>query len=262
MINCINILHQFKVAIQCCNKNIDSTSNDSITHILNLSSCGRNNENKNFDEIISDLNDMINIAQTTLNSIIDKKTYNAMKLCNLNFMIREKYDALLIVCDKLTEYINDFYKNTWINNNSTINEHNFEHRPFVSNNNEPPLDEMNNLINRVLISVEKLYKKHTDLKVENEDDILLKYLIIKPLSLDLEDFDIISINKQYKNVLKLSVGNDILKSCLPLFEQYAMLAQYFITQQTMVYRVLSKMNYVLSVLFTDLASNVNYKNLN
>jgi len=211
------------------------------------------------DEIISDLNEMINLSQSKLNLIIDKKTHNAMKLCNLNFMLREKYDALLIMCSQLTEYIEDFYKNTWINNNSTIKEHHFEYQPFVANNNKPALNEMNNLINQVLLSVEKLYKKQIDLKSGNEDDMLLKCLIVQPLSSDLEDFNLISINKQFKNVLKLSVGDNLLKSCLPLFEQYTMLVQYFITQQTMAYRVLSKMNYVLSVLFTDLALNVSYK---
>lgn len=257
MINCINILQQFKVAIQCYNKNIDSTSNDSVTSLLNLS---YGHKNKSFDEIISDLNEMIILSQSKLNLIIDSKTHNAMKLCNLNFLVREKYDALLDMCNQLTEYIEDFYKNIWINNNSTIEEHHFEHQPFVSNNNKPPLNEMNNLINQVLLSIEKLYKKQIDQEMKNkDDDMLLKCLIVQPLSSDLEDFNLISINKHLKNVLKLSVGDNVLKSCLPLFEQYTMLLQYFITQQTMVYRVLSKMNYVLSVLFTDLALNVSYK---
>jgi len=174
-------------------------------------------------------------------------------------MVREKYDELLIMCSQLTEYIEDFYKNIWINNNSTIKEHSFEHQPFVANNNKPALSEMNNLINQVLLSIEKLYKKQVELKMENEDDMLLKCQIVQSLSSDLEDFNLISINKHLKIVLKLSVGDNVLKSCLPLFEQYTMLLQYFIMQQTMVYRVLSKMNYVLSVLFTDLASNVSYK---
>lgn len=257
MINYINILQQFKVAIQCCSNNIDYTSNDSVTFILNLSSC--NDKNEHFDKIITSLSDMINLAQSRLNSIIDKKLHNAMKLCNMNFMVRETYDALLILCDELTQYINDFYKNTWIYNNSTINEHYFEPQPFVSNNNELQLDEINNLINQILISIEKLHKKHIDIETENNDDILLKCQIVEPLSCDLENFNLISINKQFKNILKLSVGNNVLKSCLPLFEQYGMIVQYFITQQTMAYRVVSKMNYLLSVLFTDLASNVIYR---
>lgn len=215
-----------------------------------------NKDCKTSDEIIKSIDNIVSVAQKALDSILDKKTFHAMKLCNISFIVSEKYNATLLLCDQLKEYIDQLYKNIWISQSNTVNKHNFEHQSFVSDTNEPPLEEINSLVNQVLISVEKLYKKHYDIQTENEDNKLLKYLIIQPLSADLKDCDLVSINKQLKNVLKLGVGDNVLRSCLPLFEQYASLVQYFITLQTTVYRVLSKMNYLLSSLFTDLASNV------
>lgn len=246
------------MSIQGCNENIDSTSSDSVTSLLNLSTCDCSNktkENKPSEEITSVIDKTIILTQKTLNSIIDQKTDRAMKLCELNFIARDKYDASIVMCDNLSEYIKNLYKKVWINKSNTINKHDFKRHPFVSDTNESPLEEVDSLLNQVLKSVEKLYKKHTVNETECEDK-LLKCLIIQPLSSDLENCDLSSINNQLKNVIKLSVNDNILGSCLPLFEQYALLVQYFITQQTMVYRVLSKMNYLLSTLFTDLASNV------
>lgn len=178
-----------------------------------------------------------------------------MKLCNVNFIIREKYDATVIVCEQLTEYITSFYKNVWINESNTINKYKFEFQPFISDVNEPSLIEINSLVNQMLKSIEKLHKKYSELNAENDDEKKLKNLI-QPLSLDLYDCNLTSINKQLKKVLRSSIGNSILRSCHPIFKQYILLVQYFITQQTMVYRVLSKMNYLLASLFTDLALNV------
>lgn len=247
------------MAIQSCNKNIDSTSNDSVTTLLNVSFpvYGSSNKScKTSDEIIQSIDNIISNAQTTLEAILDKKTFYAMKLCSINFIVSEKYNSALILCDQLKEYIDLLYKNVWISQSNSINRHNFERLTFISDSNEPPLEEINNLVNQVLLSVEKLYKKHSGLQTKNEDTKLLKYLIVQPLSADLKDCDLISINKQLKNVLKLGVGDNVFRSCLPIFEQYALLVQYFITLQTTTYRVLSKMNYLLSSLFTDLASNV------
>lgn len=230
---------------------------NSVTSLFSLlSSDSSENKQKKSEEIITDLNEIINLTQKTLDSITDKKTYHAMKLCDVSFISKEKYDAAVVVCDQLKEYINKFYKNIWINENNTINQHNFERKTFETGFNEPPLDKINSLLNLLLKSVEKLYKKHTDTTTIDDDDKLLKYLIIHPLSADLEDCNINSINKQLKFVLESSVGNNVLRTCRPLFDQYSLLLQFFITQQTMVYRVLSKMNYLLSTLFTDLATNV------
>lgn len=258
MVNSINILQQFNVVLESCDENLESTSIDSIISLLNNVSCDSLNKNINIPagDIATKLNGVIEAAQNVLNSIRDKKTYHAMKLSNVNFIVREKYEAAVLMCCKLTEYINSFYKNEWINESNTVHKHNFEHQPFVSNSNEPPLEEINTLVNQVLKSVEKLYKKHNDVKVENDDEKLLKSSIVLPLTSDLENCDLISINMQLKNVLQLSNGDNVLKSCRPLLEQYALLVQYFITQQTMVYRVLAKMNYLLSTLFTDLTTNV------
>lgn len=230
---------------------------DSVTSLFSLLSnnSSENKQNKS-EEITTDLNVIIDLTLKTLDSITDKKTYQATKLCGVSFTSKEKYDAAVTVCDQLTEYINKFYKNVWINKNNTINNHNFERQTFTTGFNEPPLEEINSLLNLLLKSVEKLYKKHSDIKTNNEDDKLLKNLIIHPLSADLEDCNINSINKQLKYVLESSVGNNVLRTCRPLFEQYSLLVQFFITQQTMVYRVLSKINYLLSTLFTDLATNV------
>ncbi|VVC30846.1 ATPase, dynein-related, AAA domain,von Willebrand factor, type A,AAA+ ATPase domain,P-loop [Cinara cedri] len=258
LINGINILQQFKVAIQCCNENIDFKSTDSITTIFNLSSCAyysKSKSNKTSNEILNDIDNMINLTQNSLNSLMDKKTYCAMKLSNVNFVTQENYKTAVDMCDKLREYIIGFYKDIWINDSNTLNKHNFKCQSFVTENNEQPLEEMNNFISQVLKSIEKLYKKQLEIKSENEEKKLLKYLIIQPLSSDLEDCDLASITNQFKNILKLSVGDNLLKVCRPLFEQYILLVQYFITQQTMVYRVLVKMSYLLSTLFTDLASN-------
>lgn len=247
------------MVIESCSENIDSTSNDSVTTLLNISFPVGNSSYKDYktsDEIIKSIDNIVSVAQKALNSIIDKKTFHAMKLCNISFIVSEKYNAALLLCDQLREYIDQLYKSIWISQSNTINKHNFERQSFISDTNEPPLEEINSLVNQVLISVEKLYKKHSDIQTENEDNKLLKYLIIQPLSEDLKDCDLVSINKQLKNVLKLGVGDNVLRSCLPLFEQYALLVQYFITLQTTIYRVLSKMNYLLSSLFTDLASNV------
>lgn len=210
------------------------------------------------EEIISTLDDTINLTQNALNSIVDKQTYHNMKLCNVSFMIREKYDAAVIVSKQLTDYINNFYKNEWINQSNTIHKHQFEFQPFLSDVNEPSLIEINSLVNQMLKSIEKLHKKYTDIKTEDDNEKILKYLI-QPLSSDLKDCNLTSINKQLKNVLRSSIGNSILRSCHPIFEQYILLVQYFTTQQTMAYRVLSKMNYLLSSLFTDLTLNVSYK---
>lgn len=265
IINSINILQQFKVLIQGCNENIDSTSNDSMTSLLNLSTrdcSSKTKENKRSEDLTSLLDNTINLTQKTLDSIIDEKTDRAMKLCDVNFIVREKYDASIVMCDEVSDYIKKFYKKIWINKNNTINKYDFERQRFVCDTNESPLEEVDSLINQVLKSVEKLYKKHfedTDNETEN-DEKLLKYLIIQPLSSDLESCDLSSIYDQLKNVLKLSMNDELLKSCLPIFDQYALLVQYFITQQTMIYRVLSKMNYLLSTLFTDLVSNVSSKN--
>lgn len=215
----------------------------------------KNIEN-NPDKIINNLDDIINVTQATLNSIIDKKSYHAMKLCDVNFIACDKYEATITVCNQLTEYIDKIYKKIWINQDNTIDKHNFEPKLFVSDSNEPPLEEVNSLLNQVLKSVEKLYKRHSDVQITSEDDKLLKSLIVQPLCSDLDDCDLTSINEQLKNVLKLSIGSKVLRSCLPLLEQHALLVQFFITQQTMAYRVLSKMNYLLSTLFTDLTSNV------
>lgn len=255
--NCINILQQFKVAIKCNTESNVSTPIDSGKLLLNSSLCDFSIDDKDIkpEEIITTLEDTINLTQNTLNSIVDKQTYHTMKLCNVNFVIREKYDATVVVCKQLTEYINNFYKNVWINKSNTINKYQFEFQPFISDVNEASLVEINSLVNQMLKSIEKLHKKYSELRTENDDDKLLKYLI-QPLSLDLNDCNLTSINKQFKNVLRSSIGNSILRSCHPIFEQYILLVQFFITQQTMVYRVLSKMNYLLSTLFTDLALNV------
>jgi hypothetical protein len=255
MVNSINLLQQLKIALQCGSENIDSTSTDSMTSLLGISPRDSEKEQPS-EEITTNVDDIIKLTHNTLDSIIDEKTYNAMKLCDINFIVYEKYDASILICEQLMQYINRFYKTAWINNIHSIEKHQIERQNFVSDDNETPLKEINSLINQILLVVEKLYKKHVDIKNDNEDEKLLKCLIIQPLSSDLEDCDIISINKQLKNVLKLSIGNNVLKSCLPIFEQYTLLVQYFITQQTTVYRVLSKMNYLLATLFTDLASNV------
>lgn len=255
MVNSINLLQQLKIALQCGSENIDSTSNDSMTLLLGVSPRDPEKEQPS-EEIYTNVDDIIKLTHNTLDSIIDEKTYNAMKLCDLNFIVYDKYDASILVCEQLTQYINRFYKTAWINNINTIENHQIKRLPFVSDANGSPLEEINSLINQILIAVEKLYKKHSDIKKENEDEKLLKCLIIQPLSSDLEDCDIISINKQLKNVLKSSIGSYVFRTCRPIFEQYILLVQYFITQQTTVYRVLSKMNYLLSTLFTDLASNV------
>lgn len=252
-------MQQFKVAVQCCNENIDSKSTDSITTLFNLPSCdypSAKKSKKTANEILIDIDNTINLTQNSLNSLMDKKTYRAMKLSNVNFMIKEKYNTAVDMCNQLTEYIIQFYKSIWINDYNTLNKHTFKRKVFVSENTEQPLEEINSFITQVLKSIEKLYKKQVDIKSKNKEDKLLKYLIIQSLSSDLEDFDLTSITNQFENVLKLSIGDDLLKLCRPLFEQYILLAQYFITQQTMVYRVLVKMNYLLSTLFTDLASNV------
>lgn len=246
--------------MQCCNENVDLTSIDSITSLLDLptadcSSSG-NKKNKPSDEVISNLNDIINLSQNTLDTLMDTKTYRAMKLCNVEFMVQNTYDGAIVMCDKITDYINKFYKKIWIGKNCTNNKNAYERQKFAPNVTEAPLEEIDGLISQVLKSVEKLYKKHIDLKTENEDEKLLKCQIVQPLSSDLEDCNLSSINKQLKTILKSSIGDNVLRSCCPLFEQYALLVQFFITQQTMVYRVLSKMNYLLSTLFTDLASNV------
>lgn len=246
------------MVIQGCNENIDSTSVDSLTSLLNSSTChcsSKTKEKKISEDLPTILDNTIDLTRTTLNSIIDEKTDRAMKLCDLNFIVREKYDASIIVCDEVSDYINKFYKKVWINKKNTINKQNFNRQPFESDTNESPLEDIDCLVNQVLKSVEKLYKKHADNETQN-DEKLLKYLIIQPLSSDLESCDLSSINNQLKNIIKLSINDNLLKSCLPLFDQYALLVQYFITQQTMVYRVLSKMNYLLSTLFTDLVSNV------
>jgi len=259
MINSINLLQQLKIALRCGSENIDSTSKDSMTSLLGIR---RNSEKKQpSEEISTNLDDIIKLTHNTLDSIIDEKTCNAMKLCDINFIVYEKYDASILVCEQLMQYISRFYKTAWINNVHSIEDHQIERQPFVSDANEPPLEELNSLINQILLAVEKLYKKHTDIKEDNEDEKLLKCLITQPLSSDLEDCDIISINKQLKKVLKLSIGSNILRTCRPIFEQYILLVQYFIAQQTTVYRVLSKMNYLLSTLFTDLASNVCLTNI-
>lgn len=259
VVNSINILQQFKVSIQCNKENIDPTLIDSIEILLDSSSIKNKDQNKSLDGILSNLNEVIDSAQSTLDCYINKKEYYAMKLCDVHFIDSTNYESINKLCTTLTECINKIYENVWINKSNTINEHQFDSQPFISNNNEPLLEEINILVNQVLKSVEKLYKKHTDIKTENEDDKLLKYLIIQPLSSDLEDFNLIAINKQFKNVLKSSTGDDVLKSCLPLFEQYILLVQYFITQQTMAYRVLTKMNYLLSTIFTDIVANVSLK---
>lgn len=255
VVNSINILQQFKVSIQCNKENFNPTSVDSIKTLLD-SSIKNKDQNKCLDGILSNLNEVIDSAQSTLDSYIDKKEYYAMKLCNVHFIESTNYESINKLCTTLTECINTIYENVWINKINTIKEHQFDSQSFISNNNESLLGEINILLNQVLKAIEKLYKKHNDLKTENEGDKLLKYLIIQPLSSDLEDFNLTSINEQLKNVLKSSTGNDVLKSCLPLFEQYVLLVQYFITQQTMAYRVLSKMNYLLSTIFTDIVSNV------
>lgn len=252
-------MQQFKVAVQCCNENIDSKSTDSITTLFGIPAYNhpsKKKSKKTSNEILIDIDETINLTQNALNSLMDNKTYRAMKLSNVNFTIKEKYNAAVDMCNQLTEYIIEFYKGIWINDYNTLIKHKFKRQVFVSENTEQPLEEINSLITQVLKSVEKLYKKQVDIKSENNDDKLLKNLIIQSLSSDLEDFNFTSIINQFENVLKLSIGDDLLKLCRPLFEQYILLAQYFITQQTMVYRVLVKMNYLLSTLFTDLASNV------
>lgn len=260
MVNSINLLQQFKIALQCGSENIDSTSTDSMTSLLGISPRDSKKEQPS-EEISTNVDDIIKLTHNTLDSIIHEKTYNAMKLCDLNFIAYEKYDASILVCEQLMQYISRFYKTAWINNIHSIEDHQIERQPFVSDTNEPPLEEINSLINQVLLAVEKLHKKHSGLKKDKEDEKLLKCLITQPLSSDLEDCDIISINKQLKKVLKLSIGSKVLKACRPIFEQYTLLVQYFIAQQTTVYRVLSKMNYLLSTLFTDLTSNVCFLNI-
>ncbi|KAE9533494.1 hypothetical protein AGLY_009132 [Aphis glycines] len=254
MVNSINLLQQLKIALQCGDKNIDSISTDSMTSLLGISPRDSEKEQPS-EEITTNVDDIIKLTHNTLDSIIDEKTYSAMKLCDINFIVYEKYDASILICEQIMQYISKFYKTVWINDIHSIENHQIERQPFVSDANETPLNEINSLINQILLVVEKLYKKHTDTKKDTEDEKLLKSLIIQPLFSDLEDCDIISINKQLKNVLKSSIGSNVLKSCRPLFEQYTLLVQYFITQQTTVYRVLSKMNYLLATLFTDLASN-------
>lgn len=255
MVNSINLLQQLKIALQCGSEYIDSTSTDSMTSLLGISPRDSEREQPS-EEISANVDDIINLTHNSLDSIIDEKTYNAMKLCDINFILYEKYDASILISEQLMQYINRFYKTAWINDNHSIKDHQIERQPFISDDNEPPLEEINSLINQVLLAVEKLYKKHSDIKEDKEDEKLLKSLITQPLSSDLDDCDIISINKQLKKVLKLSIGSRVLRACRPIFEQYTLLVQYFITQQTTVYRVLSKMNYLLSTLFTDLASNV------
>lgn len=256
MINCINILQQFKIAFQSCDANINYTANDSMTSLLNLTLSDyidKNDENIS-DEIINSVDETINMTQRALDCFINKKTYQAMKLCNINFLDYNKYSDSVSVCNQLYDFIKNLYKNVWINEYNTVDKP-LDYQSFVSDNVKIPLEEINSLINQVLKSVEKLYKKHSNIQTKNEDTKLLKCLV-QPLSSDLNDCDLISINEEFKNVLKYSSGCNVLKYCIPVLEQYALLVQYYITQQTMVYRVLSKMNYLLSSLFMDLTSNV------
>lgn len=209
------------------------------------------------NDVITNLNGIIDLAQNTLDIVIEKKTHNAMKLCNVEFMIKDTYDKSIQICNTINKYITQFYNKIWIGKNNTINKNDFRLEPeqFVSNANKPPMEKIVCLTNKIFKSIENLYKKHIDNKNEN-DNKLLKSQIIKPLSLDLENCNLSAINELLKNVLESSIGNSELRCCFPLFEQYALIVQFFITQQTMAYRVLSKMNYLLSKLFTDLASNV------
>lgn len=261
MANSLNIFHQFQVAIQDCDENIDFTSNDSVTSLLNSSSYTSRFNGKKFkpsEKIGQNLTEMISTTTMGFNLMLNKKSLRAMKLCNVNFIVGDNYNRAVIMTNHLKDYIDSFYNKVWINDNNTVYKHHFKPQPFVDDINEPDLIEINNLINQVLKSVEKLYKKHTDSENDNESDKLLKCLIIQPLSSDLEDCDLATINNRLENVLKSSIGHHILRCCHPLLEQYALLVQFFITQQTMVYRALSKFNYLLSTLFTDLASNVSY----
>lgn len=253
------------MTIQCCIENIDYKSTDSITSLFNLVSCdcpSENISNKTSNEMLNDLDNIINLIQNELNCIMNKETYHAMKLSNVNFMMEQNYYKAIIMCEKVSRFINEFYNDIWINNSNTLDNHKFKHHIFEPELIEQPLEEMNSLITQVLKSVEILYKKQTEIKSDNKEDKLLKYLIIQPLFSDLEDCELISITNQFEHILKLSSGDNLLKSCLPLFEQYILLVQYFITQQTMAYRVLAKMHYLLSTLFTDLASNVSFFSFN
>ncbi|XP_025407976.1 midasin-like [Sipha flava] len=258
--NSLNFLHQLKVAIQDCDENIDFTSNDSVTSLLNSNTqhtSFNDKEPKPSETVNTNLDDFINEGLSELNFIIDKDSTRAMKLCNVNFLLRSNYIKSVFTSNVFMEYISKSNEKTRIlSNDDNFNPENRFMDQFVAPYvNEPNFKEINNLINQILKSVEKLYQKNSDPENDNENDKLLKRLIIQPLSSDLEDCNLANITKRLENVLKSLIGNHVLRCCHPLLEQYALLVQYLITQQTMVYRALSKFNYLLSTLFTDLASN-------
>lgn len=232
---------------------MDDTSNTSVTYLIRHVF---DKSNENSDEIIDNLDSVINLAQNKLNILKDKKKYHAMKLCDIDFIEGKDYWETIELCNTLRDCINELYEKVLISTNNTLDKYNFEPQSLITVPKEPALKEMNSLINHVLKSVEKLYKIHSNTQPENETDKLIKSQILQPLSADLKECDLTFINEQLKSILKFSIGNDELRSCIPLFEQYALLVQYFITQQTMAYRVVSKMNYLLSTLFTDLTLNV------
>ncbi|XP_050541449.1 midasin [Daktulosphaira vitifoliae] len=263
IINSINVLQQLKVYIQCYDQSINS---DEILFNL-LSSKSSEDKNSSFidspkitNDVISNLNDIINRSQNYLTLMTKEKSVNAMKLSKLHFITKNDYADAVSICELISQYINNFYREILMVEKQ-FPKIRAEHELFTTDASIPSehtstsLDAISQLINLVLKSVEKLYKKYNDTQLNNDDEKLLKCQIIQSLSVDLEICDLNLINKQLKNVLKLSVGDNILRSCQPLFEQYALLVQFFITQQTMSYRVLSKMSYTLSALFTDLATN-------
>lgn len=263
MVNSLYVLHQLKVVMENCNENIDCTSNDSVTSLLNSVSNTSPFNNLKFkpsEKLHQNLNTIISHTTAKLDSFFDEKEVFAMKLSNINYIDGNSYEQAAVMNNNFQLCIDHIY-DKYLNYNNSLENYQFKHQPFVPDVNEPQLEEINNLMNQILKSVEKLYKKHVDLENDNESDKLLKCLIVQPLSSDLEDCDFITINKQLNNVLKSSLGNDVLRSCHPLLEQYSLLVQYLITQQTMVYRALSKFSYLLSTLFTDLASNVSDQHL-
>ncbi|KAJ8669610.1 hypothetical protein QAD02_000869 [Eretmocerus hayati] len=139
-------------------------------------------------------------------------------------------------------------------------------------------DKLEKLMNMILIAIQTEYKKNTSLAAENvknddedededESDFeknKLKEKLIESIENDIKLLKMGEINQMLNSLLKeVSSANStnahsdyrLLQKCMPLVQQYLLLAQFYLNEQVASFRVSCKILHMQLNVFLDLATN-------
>ncbi|XP_023315085.1 LOW QUALITY PROTEIN: midasin-like [Trichogramma pretiosum] len=131
--------------------------------------------------------------------------------------------------------------------------------------------ELEKLVNMILIVIQNKYKnivgaiseKNGD-NANSKVDGKLRDKLIKSIEIDIKALKLKDIHQSLNSLLKTTFNVDqrsilsytrLLQKCLPLFQQYLLLAQFYINEQTASLRLTCKILHLQLNVFLDLANN-------